>query len=229
MTKRSEIAEILLYDPWFRRQPETLRTAIAEEAQAVQVEAGHWIYDSGEAARGLYGVLAGSVAMHIRLETGENALVNIAGPGRIFGYAARFLEGQRIATAVAREPGTLLYLPERSLEAIAQREPDLWIRLAQLSSMHVVGGFRLAVANTWPAEARLAAHLLILAAFFGSIERLPVTQEELGELTGLSRKTVNRTLAGFEQRGLIRTGYRFLDLLDAEGLAHVRDTGRPER
>jgi len=77
--------------------------------------------------------------------------------------------------------------------------------------------------------ARLAAHLLILAAFFGPIERLPVTQEELGELTGLSRKTVNRTLAGFEQRGLIRTGYRFLDLLDAEGLAHVRDTGRPER
>ncbi|MAB13551.1 Crp/Fnr family transcriptional regulator [Parvibaculum sp.] len=216
---KADISKILAPDPWFSRQPENLRAALVAEAQEVRAGAGHWIYDAGESASGLYGTLSGSIAMHIGLENEEPALVSIIGPGHIFGYTGRFLGGRRIATAVAREPTTLLYLPERGLEAIAQKMPDLWVRLAELSSFHVVAGFRLAVANTRPATQRLAIHLRLLATQFSPSPHLPVTQDELSEMTGLSRKTVNRALAGFEKDGLLATGYKSLEILDPARLA----------
>lgn len=216
---KADISEILAPDPWFSRQPENLRAALVSEAQEVHAGAGRWIYDAGESASGLYGTLSGSIAMHIGIESEEPALVSIIGPGHIFGYTGRFLGGRRVATAVAREPTTLLYLPERGLEAIAQKLPDLWVRLAELSSFHVVAGFRLAVANTRPATQRLAIHLQLLSTQFSPSGQLPVTQDELSEMTGLSRKTVNRVLARFEKEGLLSTGYRNLQLLDADRLA----------
>ncbi len=218
MLSRVEIFAILHPDPWFSRQAASLRTALVSEAQVIPVEAGHWIYDAGEDASGLYGVLTGSVSIYIGMEDETAALVNIVGPGHIFGYTGRFLSGRRVATAVAREPGMLFYLPERGLEAIARKLPDLWIRLAELSSFHVVSGFRLAVVNTRPAASRLASHLLQLAAQFAPSLSLPVTQDELAEITGLSRKTVNRVLASFEARGFLHTGYRTLEIADEKGL-----------
>ena len=219
---KSEISKILAPDPWFSRQPESFRTALVAEAQEVHVGAGRWIYDAGESASGLYGVLAGSVAMHIGLENEEPALVSVIGPGHFFGYTGRFLGGRRVATAVAREPSTLLYLPERSLEAIARELPDIWVRLAELSSIHVVAGFRLAVANTRPAAQRLAIHLQLLASQFSPSLHLPVTQDELSEMTGLSRKTVNRMLAGFEAENILTTGYKSLEITDLARLAAIR-------
>ena len=215
---KAEISKILSADPWFSRQPEALRAALVAEAQEVHVGTGRWIYDAGESASGLYGTLSGSIAMHIGLENEEPALVSVIGPGHIFGYTGRFLGGRRVATAVAREPSTLLYVPERGLEAIAQRLPELWVRLAELSSFHVVAGFRLAVANTRPAAQRLAIHLQLLAMQFTPSPYLPITQDELSEMTGLSRKTVNRVLASFEKDGLVTTGYKSLEILDPAGL-----------
>ena len=225
---KAEISKILMPDPWFSRQPEPLRTALVTEAQEAHVGAGHWIYDAGESASGLYGALSGSIAMHIGLENEEPTLISIIGPGRFFGYTGRFLGGRRVATAVAREPSTLLYLPERSLEAIAQKQPDIWVRLAELSSFHVVAGFRLAVANTRPAAQRLAIHLHLLAAQFSPSTLLPITQDELSEMTGLSRKTVNRVLADFERDGILTTGYRSLDIKAPSRLVTIQ-RGKSDR
>jgi CRP/FNR family cyclic AMP-dependent transcriptional regulator len=71
-----------------------------------------------------------------------------------------------------------------------------------------------------PPSPRLAARLISLAA----PKRAPapvtisISQQALGELIGLTRKTVNRVLADFEHKGLVRIGYGQLELLDLGGL-----------
>jgi len=50
---------------------------------------------------------------------------------------------------------------------------------------------------------------------------LPVQQEELAELLGLSRKTVNRILKDFEAETLVETGYRSIKIVDPEGLHRI--------
>jgi hypothetical protein len=47
---------------------------------------------------------------------------------------------------------------------------------------------------------------------------LPVSQEELGQLVGLSRQRVNQSLKVLEQAGLLRIDYGGVTVLDLAGL-----------
>lgn len=218
MPNRREPFAILDYDPWFARQPDAFRAALIDHAQTVAVEPGRWIYDEGEDARGLYGVLAGSVSIYVRIEDEEPLFVNIVGAGHIFGYAPGFVGGRRMTTAVTREKGTLFFVPQRDLIAISQSMPEIWQKLAELSSAYLAIAFRFAAANREPAQSRIASYLLLLLVHFGPEPRVPVGQSELAELTGLTRKTVNRTLAALAQAGYVRLSYRSIEILDQDGL-----------
>ena len=63
-----------------------------------------------------------------------------------------------------------------------------------------------------------------LAALFnpqlypGSRSTLPISQEELGQLVGLSRQRVNQSLRVLEQAGLLRVDYGAVTVLDLAGL-----------
>ncbi|HEY4344170.1 MAG TPA: Crp/Fnr family transcriptional regulator [Parvibaculum sp.] len=213
--RKTDIAAALDRSLWFRRQKPQLKRALVGEAQTVRAEAGHWLYDAGEEARGLYGMLSGSVRILVRMGDGDYALANIVRRGTIFGYAARLVGKKRLVTAQVRERSTLIYVPESSLEAIARREPDLWLHFAELASEHLLAATQAMVANarSTPA-ARIAMHLTVLVGDAGMPADLAITQDELAELSGLSRKTVNQVLKAFERLGAVETGYRRLRVLD---------------
>jgi CRP-like cAMP-binding protein len=46
-----------------------------------------------------------------------------------------------------------------------------------------------------------------------------LTQEELAQLVGASRETVNKALADFQNRGWLRLEQRGVDLVDTERLS----------
>src|SRR5690606_3069718 len=68
---RTRIARTFSRNGWFSRCPARLREALVAHAQVTTVEAGRWIYDTGDEAHGLYGVLSGSVTTHVVLDNGE--------------------------------------------------------------------------------------------------------------------------------------------------------------
>ena len=72
---------------------------------------------------------------------------------------------------------------------------------------------------------RVAKNLLDLADRFGEQERdglhvhHDLTQEELAQLVGASRETVNKALADFASRGWLRLDGKSVIILDPERLA----------
>ncbi|MGV8996325.1 MAG: Crp/Fnr family transcriptional regulator [Parvibaculaceae bacterium] len=213
---QNEIATALKRNMWFRRQTPRLRAALSDAAIITTAEAGHWIYDVGDKAFGLYGVISGSVRILVQMADGDYALANIVGTGAIFGYAGRFAGKRRLVTAVARGEARLLFISETRLEAIARDEPDLWIQFGELAFDHLVAAMRANVINTHESpEARIAMHLRGFAGDEAERTELAISQEELAELTGLSRKTVNQVLATLVAKGAIKVGYRRIDLIDA--------------
>ena len=52
------------------------------------------------------------------------------------------------------------------------------------------------------------------------VEAHDLTQEELAQLVGASRETVNKALADFAQRGWLRLEARAVVLLDVDRLRH---------
>jgi CRP-like cAMP-binding protein len=71
---------------------------------------------------------------------------------------------------------------------------------------------------------RIAKYLLDNVKPSGTSVALAFTQDDLAAAVGSTRVTVNKVLAGFEGRGLVRLGRRQIDVLSVEGLrAEVRD------
>ncbi len=221
---QDRIAASLARNGWFRRRPAELRRRLIEHMQVSSVETGHWLYDTGDEAHGLYGVLSGSVTTYVWLDNGENVPVNISGPGSIFGYAAQVLGGRRVTTAVARERSEILFIPQQALAAIAREQPSLWLHFAELATEQLTAAVRInAERARLSPQARLASRPHAYATVWGdgAMAVLPLRQDELAELTGLSRKTVNGILRDFEKRGIVALGYREITVRDADGLARV--------
>lgn len=219
------IATALARNPWFMRRPADLRQALVRRTQLSAVEGGHWLYDTGDEAIGLYGVLTGSVTTHVVLENGSSAPINISGPGTIFGYAAQVLGGRRVTTTVTREPSEIIFVPQHALAAIAHDLPSLWLHFAELATEQLVFATRVIAERTLLSpRAQLASRLHVYALAWGDGREavmLPILQEELAELMGMSRKTVNRILRDFETEDLVKTGYRNILIRDPQALHRI--------
>lgn len=222
---QERIAAVLTRNAWFMRRPAELREALIRRTQLSVVEGGHWLYGTGDEAVGLYGVLTGSVTTHVVLENGSSAPINISGPGAIFGYAAQVLGGRRVTTTVTREASEIIFVPQHALAAIAHDLPSLWLHFAELATEQLVFATRVIAERTLLApRAQLASRLHVYALAWGDGRgpvTLPILQEELAELMGLSRKTVNRILRDFEAEKLVETGYRSILIRDPRKLHRI--------
>jgi len=221
---QERLARTLGRNGWFSRRPAELQERLIRHAQIKTVETGHWLYDTGDEARGLYGVLSGSVTTHVVLDNGESVPISISGPGTIFGYAAQVLGGKRVTTAIARERSEIIFVPQHAIAAIVHDMPSLWLHFAELATEQLVWAARAyAERLRLPPPAQIASRLHLYTFLWGGggPATLPITQDELAELTGFSRKTVNLVLRDFVKRGFVRTGYRSISVLDPEGLRAI--------
>ena len=65
---------------------------------------------------------------------------------------------------------------------------------------------------------RVAKYLLELGHIGG---QLPITQEDLASAVGSTRATVNKLLADFERRGMLRVDRRRFEIVDQRALEAV--------
>jgi CRP-like cAMP-binding protein len=219
---QGRIDDALCRNGWFRRRPAELRGRMVKYAQVGTVEAGRWLYDQGDEAHGLYGVLSGSVTTYVTLENGQNVPINISGPGAIFGYAAQVLGGRRVTSAVARERSEIIFIPQRALASIAHDLPSLWLHFAELATEQLSWAAKIIAERTsLPPAACLASRLHAYGIAWGATDgsiALPIRQDELADMTGFSRKTINKILRDFETQGLVALGYREITIRDLPGL-----------
>ena len=148
------------------------------------------------------------------------------GPGEIIGELTLFDPGPRSTTATAVSPASLLFLEHEDLMHVLDTNPTLAKHMLRALAQ------RLRRTNESLSDlvfsdvpGRVAKALLDLADRFGTSTDKGVhvphdlTQEELAQLVGASRETVNKSLADFVSRGWIRLEGRAVTLLDVDRLA----------
>ncbi|TVS13062.1 MAG: Crp/Fnr family transcriptional regulator [Gammaproteobacteria bacterium] len=217
--------EVLAGNRWFAGLSASLRAALIEAAAIRAVATGRWLYGSGDVPRGLYAVIDGTALVYVALPEAEDVLVHAAGPGEIFGHAAQLARGPRLATVLAAEPSTFLFLSEQALARVASRHPDIWQHLTRLL-YEQLGEALLTLARTLaqPASERLALRLLQLSKTgSGTPVAIGLSQSEFAELLGVSRKTVNRLLQALVREGAIELHYRRIVVRDASILRAMLD------
>lgn len=218
----SFVSQVPLFDGLDPQQQATLQSNMGQTS----LRRGETLFKEGDLGDRLYIVTEGKVKLGHTSEDGRESLLAVLGPGEILGELTLFDPGPRTATATAVTPATLLYLDHKDLSVILDTNPKLAEHMLKALAQ------RLRRTNESLSDlvfsdvpGRVAKALLDLADRFGTPTdegvHVPhdLTQEELAQLVGASRETVNKSLADFVSRGWIRLEGRAVTLLDVDRLA----------
>lgn len=201
-------------------------SALLASMVELHVTKGDTVFIEGDQGDGLYVILDGKVKLGHTSTDGRESLLAVLGPGEMFGELSFFDPGSRASTATALTDATLASLNRSSLRPWLTGRPEVAIALLQALAA------RLRRTNETMGDlvfsdvpGRVSKALLDLSEKFGqeTTEGLLVahdlTQEELAQLVGASRETVNKALADFASRGWIRIESRAVVILDTERLS----------
>ncbi|MEY4171157.1 MAG: hypothetical protein RLZ94_2230 [Actinomycetota bacterium] len=218
--------DALMQAPLFSALDAEAAAALRASMTEKRVPRSGVIFSEGEPGDRMYVILDGKVKLGHTSPDGRESLLAVLGPGEVFGELSLFDPGPRTATATAVTDTVVVGLghvdlrpwltgrpevAEALLQALAQRLRRTNEALADLVFSDVPG--------------RVAKQLLELADKFGQpgvdgvLVHHDLTQEELAQLVGASRETVNKALADFTQRGWIEVDQRQVLLMDMERLA----------
>lgn len=191
-----------------------------------KIARGQELFHEGEQGDTLYVLTAGKVKLGRRSPDGRENLLAILGEGEMLGELSLFDPGPRTATATAVADTELVGLAHGAMTAYLGTRPE--VAMTMLSALAA----RLRRTNEALGDlvftdvpGRVAKALLDLSRRFGQpagdgiLVAHDLTQEELAQLVGASRETVNKALADFSSRGWIKLEARAVTLLDPERLA----------
>ena len=227
MITRGEAAlKVLKGCEWLRGEPAALAGALVSCGRLLHLNAGEWAQTEGDEHRGLVVVVRGVVHVFCQAAGNRNVLIGHCEAGAVLGHATRFSGGPRLVTAVCAEPCVLLAVSEGALEEVAAQWPTLWRALALSAYSYTRRTVRaLAELIALPPRQRLASRLLIMASAAGGAPPVVrLSQQAIGEMIGVTRKTVNGHLAAFERAQLIKASYNRIILKDVEGLRRLADS-----
>ena len=219
--------EVLSASDWLKDYPEALVRQLVAEGRLVRLNVGEWAQAEGDDRSGLFVVIDGSLHSFCAAPGGRAVMIGVVSAGAVLGHATRYSGGPRLVTAVCVEPSLLLEVSEASLERVAQQFPEVWRAIAGFAYANTRRALQMAaeVISLKPRQ-RIAARLLaaIDGGGLGGTQTLRVSQELLGEMLGLTRKTVNSHLSSFEKIGLVRASYGQITILNVDGLRHVANS-----
>ena len=187
----------------------------------VDLPRGQALFHEGDPGDRLYIIRSGKVKLGRRSPDGRENLLSVLGPGEMFGELSLFDPGPRTATASAVADARLFELTHPELVKWVDRYPSVVTQLlAALARRLRRTNETLGDLVFSDVPGRVAKALLDLSSRFGepTEDGLRVahdlTQEELAQLVGASRETVNKALADFTSRGWVRREGRAVVLLD---------------
>ncbi|MBC2662044.1 Crp/Fnr family transcriptional regulator [Novosphingobium flavum] len=226
-TTPSEAREVLRQAPWLRAYPPELGERLLAEGRLVRRAIGEWAQAEGDDRGGLVVVIAGQLHSYCAAPGDRTVMIGLVSPGAVLGHATRFSGGPRLVTAVCVEPTILLELTEAALDRVAAHRPELWRAIADFTYANMRSVLQLAAETValGPRE-RLVARLLAAAERRAEPDTaeapvIRISQELLGEMAGLTRKTANHHLSALARSGLIALGYGCIRLLDRAALQRI--------
>ena len=217
--------QLLRSSPLFGGMDAQTARSLVDQMTRRELSRGETIFNEGDDGHALYIVVRGKVKLARTARDGRENLLALLGVGDMLGELSVFDPGPRLSRAHAVEDSVVYELPKQVLDvwlddhlemsrymlrALAQRIRRMSNTMADLVFSDVPG--------------RVAKAILDLGHRFGRMERGHVTvrhgltQEELAQLVGASRETVNKALADFASRGWIDVHIGAVEVYEPERL-----------
>lgn len=205
-------AAVLAGIPLFRRVSPEDRERLVPLAQLRAYDRGDAVFSEGDPPDFFVVVVTGRVKVYKHTPTGSDIILEIFGAGGPVGAVAVYESRPYPASAEALEPTTCLLIPRPDFFGLLERHPSL-VRglLSSLSHRLVELTTRLAELTGGRIEVRFARLFLKLADQIGRatpeglLIPLPLSRQELADLTGTTIETSIRIMSRWGKDDVLRT------------------------
>lgn len=171
---------------------------------------GAVLFAEQEAPQGVFILSKGRVKLSMTSSEGKSVILRIADPGEVLGLHAVVSNQPYQATAETLEPCELNFMRREDFLRFLRENPEASLRAAQQLSQnyHIACEQVRSIGLAHSAMGKLAGFLLLWATKGqptkqGTRVLLTLTHEEIGQMIGLSRETVTRTMGDFKRRQFV--------------------------
>jgi CRP-like cAMP-binding protein len=198
-------------------------------AKHSSLKRGATIVSKGDPGNSLVAVVSGTVKISISSPDGRSAILNLIGPGEIFGEVA-VLDGlARTADATANTNCEIYVIDRRDFLPFVRSQPALAMKFIEL----------LCTRLRWTSDqveevilqdlpGRLASALLRLTEKHKLAQggrTIAITQQEISEMVGMTRESINKQLRAWATRNLVRLEHGAIVVLNAGMLRELAEAG----
>src|ERR1700733_5664522 len=194
-------------------------------AKHATLKRGATIVSKGDPGNSLFGVVSGTVKISISSPEGRSAILNLIGAGEIFGEVA-VLDGRaRTADAIANTNCEIFIIDRREFIPFVRSQPALAMKFIKLLCTRLRWTSHQAeevILQDLPG--RLASALIRLTERHKVAQggrTIAVTQQEISEMVGMSRESINKQLRAWASRNWVRLEHGAIVVLNLEPLQEI--------
>ena len=204
----------------FRHLSSADRKGLVERVREKRYAKGELLFREGQSSDAVWVVKTGRVHLSKILSGGKVSTTCVMTPGETFCCLPALDRKPYPVDAVAAENSIVLRVPLDVLHQVMGRSPDFAQRTTCLFCNRLRQVERAGCGQLYQtAEARPAQTLLALSKKFGNT--IPLTRQELAEITGTTHETVIRTLSRFKQQGMIKSSRGKTTILQPDRLSDL--------
>jgi CRP-like cAMP-binding protein len=194
------------------------------------VQEDSFLIHQGDPATHLYVLLSGRLKLTQVTVEGQQVLLRYALPGEAFAILAVLSDTLFPTSVQAVEDSLVAAWDKESMQKLMLEYPKVALRALTILARHTREfQDRIRELSTERVERRIARALVRLARQTGRKVKegilldLPLSRQDLAELTGATLFTVSRTLSQWENQGLIRSGREKIVILFPHGLVTIAE------
>jgi CRP-like cAMP-binding protein len=220
---------VLRKHPYFSDLEPDAFDQLCRYAKHTTLKRGTTIFSKGDPGTSLIAVISGTVKISISSPDGRNAILNLIEAGEIFGEIA-LLDGlSRTADATANSNCELFVIDRREFIPFVRSQPTLAMKFIELLCERLrrtSDQVEQVILQDLPG--RLASALLRLS---DKHKREPqgrtisITQQEISEMVGMTRESINKQLRAWAIRGWVRLEHGAIVVLKPETLQALVEAG----
>ena len=213
----------MLANPWFGSLPRPNRQALLHAGERLHLRAGEMLYRQGDVPSGFFGVVSGSFKVSTLREDGKEGILAVMEAGNWFGEISLFDGLARPHDVTALEAAEVLVVGQAAFERLMRSTTFARAMSVLLSSrVRLLYGL-VEDAMLRSISTRVARRLLALARGDATLARdarsvVPVSQEALAMMLGVTRQTLSRELKALARDGVIAPGYGRIEIVSLAAL-----------
>lgn len=221
------LRELLEETHWMSQMPFAVKDRIFNDAHEGFYAAGATVLRKGDPARAWVGVAEGLLKVSTVHRSGKVVMFSALPQGSWAGEGTVFNRELYRYDMIAMRPSRVVFIPSATFRWLLDTSVEFChLILARLNARLGTVIAMVELERMVDPTARVA---YMIGIMFNDVLHprlgpvLEFSQTELGELTGLSRQSVNAALKALERKGLVTTGYGGIVVKNLAGLINYED------